>query len=153
MIAEIVLAVAMASSGIAYPVSDNTDWKPYEDYRCITDTTSPQYKLLQRAVHEDNGLLTIDGDIAVALGQAWGEVGDRITFTLEHEGKRHSVRVVIADSKQYAHTQGGAGWHGHNGHTIEAIVNTDLLDAEARTRGSVDAIPILDGEIVKAVRE
>lgn len=148
---SLILTCLLTAAQINFPASDNTDWKPYEDYRCITDTASEQYELLQSAVVRHDGLLEVDGYIAVALGEAWGEVGDKLVFTLNANGSEHEVKVIIADRKQRQHTRDG--WHGHNGHTIEAVVDTYSLPKEARMKGSVDAIALMDGQIVKARKE
>lgn len=111
---------------------EHTSVKPYEDYRAITDSFSTQYELLSRAYHADNGLLYIDGYLAVALGSKFGEVGTKYYFTMD---SGEEIPVIKADAKQDIHTLNGEGWVGTNGHLMEMIVDTDLLDSDAMWMG------------------
>ena len=106
------------------------------DYRAVTDTSSLQYDLLSRAYHADDGLLYIDGHLAVAMGSGYGPVGTKYVMTIGGT----EYQVIKADAKQDAHTLDGAGWQGTDGHLIEMIVDTDLLDADAMYMGDCDCL-------------
>ena len=119
------------------PIPQHTSVKPYMDYRAVTDTASRQWELLQGAYHADNGLMYVDGHLCVALGSQFGEVGTRYTFTMS---TGEIMGVIKCDQKQDAHTLNGEGWLGTNGHLMEMIVDTDLLDSEAMYMGDCDCL-------------
>ena len=110
--------------------------KPWMDYRAVTDTSSAQYELLSRAYHADNGLLYVDGHLAVAIGSGYGPVGTR--YEMDIGGTTY--KVIKADAKNDAHTLNGEGLLGTDGHLIEMIVDTDLLDSEAMYTGDCDCL-------------
>lgn len=103
------------------PVHDSNEQKPFEYITSITDTSSRSYRLLhgKDVNYEQDGTIRIADHTAVAMGQSYGSVGDRLQIKLS---TGRWLNVVIADSKQNRHTAGGAGWTGINGHTIEMIV-------------------------------
>ncbi len=129
--------------------------KPYMDIASVTDTSSVQWSILHRNGNSvKDGLIYVDGRIAVALGSQFGRVGSKYTFVFERSnGKRESVRVIKADAKQNRHTAGNNGWTGKNGHVIETIVVTSQLPNKARLMGDCDYIPQLEGKIVKIWKE
>ena len=105
------------------------------DYRAVTDEASEQYALLSRATHADNGLLYIDGHLCIALGSKWGPVGTRYIFRMSTGDE---ILVIKADEKQDAHTAGGEGWQGQDGHVMELIVDAEILDDKVIQTGDGD---------------
>lgn len=128
------------------PVMSDSPVKPYMDYRTITDYSSPQYRIVSQAIHEADGRLTVDGYTCVALGQQYGEVGDRFIVTIG--GKEY--KLIMADAKRYCDTAGGAGWCGVNGHVIEMVVDSGMLPNECRVMG--DCNPLMEGSVEKVER-
>ena len=63
----------------------DTSFKAYEDYSCITNTESTQYKLQQQAWTDSNGLRRYGDEYMVAVGSYYGDVGDHIIVTLDTE--------------------------------------------------------------------
>lgn len=127
------------------PLTWNSANKPWMDYRAVTDTTSTQWALISQACHRGDGLLELDGCILVALGSYWGPVGTTYRATI---GGR-TVYLLKADAKQDAHTEGGLGVAGMNGHLIEAIVDTDYLEDAALIMGDCDYIEALNGAVTE----
>lgn len=126
-------------------VLSTVTFKPYEDYRCITDQSSLQWQLIQQAYHEPDGRLTIDGFTLVALGRYWGPVGTRYEATIG--GK--TVYILKGDAKADCDTMACDGFCGPDGHIIELIVDTDLLSEEVIYHGDCSLIPELAGQIEK----
>ena len=156
-----VLAVAFAvtplpqTEVVNYPPTNNSETKVYESYTAITDVNSPHYQLLhgEGVEHHDGGLITVNGYYAVALGQNFGNVGDKFIVTLREEDQDKQVPVIMCDSKQGQHTMNGEGWLGQNGHVIEVIVNMDYLDNAVRTSGNMNDNSVFEGEIVQIEKE
>ena len=141
-----IAAIILTAILTPLPVMSDSPVKPYMDYRTITDTASPQYRITRQAVHEADGTLTVDGYTCVALGQQYGEVGDRFIATIG--GKEY--KLIMADAKRYCDTAGGAGWTGTNGHVIEMVVDSSMLSSECRTMGDCDSI--MEGPVERIAR-
>lgn len=141
-----IAAIILAAILTPLPVMSDSSVKPYMDYRTITDYTSPQYQIVSQAIHETDGTLTVDGYTCVALGQQYGEVGDRFIVTIG--GKEY--KLIMADAKRYCDTAGGAGWCGVNGHVIEMVVDSWMLPGECKTMG--DCNSIIPGSVEKVER-
>ena len=84
----------------------NSASKTYMDYRAITDKSSKQYKYIKAnmTVGSDGYLRDKDGNIGVALGSYYGEVGSKYQVTLS-EGQ--VFNVVKIEEKSDAHTIDG----------------------------------------------
>lgn len=126
--------------------------KPYMDFRCVTSPESEQWKLLhsENCVSTGNGLMCVDGYYCVAMGQNFGSIGDRFIAVLEKDnGERYEVGLIMADAKQMCHTRNGEGWVGVNGHVFEMVVDTDILNPNARVMGDCNYVPELEGRVVE----
>ena len=122
--------------------------KPYMSYRAITDTSSTQYQLMQRATTDtETGLMYIDGYLCVALGSKYGPVGTKYLMTIGGV----DYKVIKVDAKQDRHTTNGEGWTAQNGSILEMVVNMSYLDNTAMYMGDCNCI--LNGQITKILRE
>ena len=106
------------------------------DYRAVTDSTSTQYRLLQSASPDANGLMKIGEYYCVALGSYFGAIGTKYTAVIG--GKEY--KLIKCDEKQAQHTLNGEGKTGTDGHLIECIVKTESLPASVRTSGNCNAL-------------
>lgn len=122
--------------------------KPYMDFRAVTDTSSTQYALIQQAVIEPDGRLTIDGYTLVAMGHNWGYVGEKMIAII---GGRE-VPIIKADEKQNIHTLNGEGWYGMNGHVLECIVDTNTLEEMALVMGDCDYLSYMNGPVTEIIK-
>ena len=141
-----IAAIILSAILTPLPVMSDSPVKHYMDYRTITDTASPQYAITRQAVHEPDGRLTVDGYTCVALGQRYGEVGDRFIATIG--GKEY--KLIMADAKRYCDTAGGEGWCGKNGHIIEMIVDSGTLPSKCKVMG--DCNDLMKGTVEKMER-
>lgn len=129
----------------------NSYIKPYMDYRAITCKTSKQYKFIQREdVNEDErGFLMQDGEwYCVALGEYFGDIGEKYIFTLSN-GKE--IKVVKSEAKSNRHTCSD-NYLGQNGHILEFLINTNsqwMKEQDVIYHGSLNACDELKGDIVK----
>lgn len=112
-------------------VPDHSPFKSYMDYRTITDTKSPQYKLQQQA-NSVNGFRMLGGRYMVALGSAFGKVGDHVTIVLE---SGVSIPCIIGDIKADHHTDSSNKVHLSDGSIIEFIVDTESLSSKIKLTG------------------
>lgn len=102
----------------------DTSFKSYMDYRCITDATSNQYQLIysDRIIVGNDGLLyDEDGFIGVALGTAFGQVGDKFIVELDNG---HIIKVIKVETKSDAHTIDGM-YHKTDGSVVEFVIDID----------------------------
>ena len=120
------------------------EFKCYMDYKCITDTSSPQYQLQLEAWADENGLRRVGDFYCVALGSAFGsEIGTKYIITLS---SGRELLVILADQKADRdtipdHTRD------YSGAVVEFVVETEALPGAVRTTGDVSSIPGFEGEI------
>lgn len=122
------------------------DWfKSYMDYRTITDTSSAQYSLQQRAYTDWNtGIRVVDGRYCIALGSYYTTViGTYVDVILENGTV---IPCILADCKDDAHTDIETHRQNPNGSVVEFVVDADvvipIITGEYGSSGDVsDAIP------------
>lgn len=124
------------------------------DYKYITDSSSPQYKLIYSNSIEvcTDGLLRSGEYIGVALGSKFGVIGDKFLITL-NTGKQ--FKAIKIDEKDDRHTVDGCH-HANDGSLIEFVIDTDLAKqtySDAIIMGNFDYIDLFSGEVTKIERE
>ena len=129
----------------SFDVPGNSEFKSYMDYRTITSKNSKQYKIQQECSTDEHGLRIYEGKYTVAVGTAFGVgVGDYIDVTLESGTVLH---CVVGDMKQNAHVGADRMQVTTNGNVVEFIVDKDLLDHNAKSRGTISVIPGFEGDV------
>ncbi len=137
--------------------------KSYEDYRMITDDTSPQYWHIRNhmTVDEETGLLyDEDGFIGVALGYRYGVIGSRFYIELDtgitipvvkidekaaadapdgckHDGDSSVVEFVLDSDRALAYFGSGNGYVANGNLNNIAYFNGHIIDVEAVTSTKV----------------
>ena len=100
--------------------------KSYMSYKTITDTTSPQWKLIHEQeivrVDERGFLRDEQGRYGVAVGSGIGGIGDKIDFTLS-SGK--ILKTIVVDQKADHHTCENNFIHLQDSSVIEFVVDTN----------------------------
>lgn len=125
------------------------EFKCYEDFRALTDVSSPQYQLQREAWTDMYGLRRLDGFYCVALGSAFGsEIGARYIITLS---TGYEFLAILADQKADVDTVDGHT-RDRNGAVIEFIVDTNYLPADVRQMGDVSCVPGFAGEVTEIRR-
>ena len=145
---RLVVATLLTLSATAWHPGGG-DFKCYEDYRCITSVSSPQYQLQLEARTDDYGLRRIGQFYCVALGSAYGsEIGAKYIITLS---SNQEIPVVLADQKADRDTVEG---HTRDrlGAVVEFVVDSARLPWAVRQSGNVGSIPGFEGEIVEIRR-
>lgn len=124
------------------------------DYKYITDSSSPQYKLIYSGNIKvcSDGLLRSEEYIGIALGSKFGKIGDKFLITL-NTGKQ--FKAIKIDEKDDRHTVDGCH-HASDGSLIEFVIDTDLAKqtySDAILMGDFNYIDLFNGEIVRIERE
>ena len=133
------------TSKINLNISDFKSWMPYT---AITDRSSLQYELTRKAKADENGLLKIDNYYCVALGSAYGKVGDKFKITLN---TNKSFDVIKADQKADIHTIGD-NKTSLDGSQIEFIIDKSKLNQDVKKHGNVSVLNIFSGRILSIVK-
>lgn len=130
-----------------------SSFKTYMSYKCITDRSSPQYKLQQKSSSktDENGLryTKINGKkfIHIALGSYYGTtIGTKYRITLS-TGK--TFYGILADQKANAHTNSTHQYTVRNGDVIEFIIDNNKLNKNIRFMGDVSAVKKYSGKVKK----
>lgn len=137
---------------IEVPSHVDNSFKTYMDYRAITDHTSQQWKLQEKAYTDDNGLRKVGDYYCVALGSAFSsEIGAKFEITLE-DGQ--TFKAILADQKADRHTDATNKYRQlDNGkiNIVEFIVDTDKLENLPKAMGDISHIS--DGEFAGEIIE
>lgn len=125
------------------PLYNITSQKLWMDYRAITDTSSPQYSIVNNAQVGTDGVLRYNGYICVALGQKYGNIGDK--FLIQIGNKK--VKCIFADQKKYSDTLNGEGWLDPYGNLLEIIVDANVINSDCRSMGDMNYTRALNGKV------
>lgn len=109
---------------VGYYETGNSEYKPYEDYWMITDTTSKAYQFLNSSdvqINSEGYLIYQDEYYCVALGHYFGDIGDKFLITLD---SGFQFKVIIGDMKSHLHTDELRYAH-QNGHIVEFIIDSN----------------------------
>lgn len=101
-------------------------FKSYMDYRAITDATSSQYQLIYSDliyIGDDGLLYSNDGYVGVALGSAFGKVGDKF---IVKTSSGQIINVIKLDEKADQDTVDGI-YHSTDGSVVEFLVDTNII--------------------------
>lgn len=133
----------------------DTSFKAYMDYRCITDKTSKQYELQQKAETDDLGLRKYGDYYLIGLGTYYADsVGEKFRITLENDKVFYAM---TGDIKADIHTDKNNMYspvYNSNGtfisaNVVEFIVDTKAMDRKTKLSGSVGTYEDFSGNIVK----
>lgn len=114
---------------------ENNSFKAYMDYRCITDNSSLQWQLQQRAETDCDGFRIYDGRFMIAVGTGFAETcGTELLIELD---TGVSFMAIVGDIKNDLHTDPSNKYAEINGNLIEFIVDTDKISEECRTMGDM----------------
>lgn len=108
--------------------------KSHMSWRAVTDTSSPQYRLL----HSDGmgtgryGIKTYNGRLCIAMGSYYGtEIGTKFDITLDNGTKLY---CVLADQKADKDTNSTRQYHNCDGSVIEFVVETSEMPTKSFSR-------------------
>ena len=122
------------------------DFKSYLPYKAITNKTSKQWELQQKATTNDDGIRCIDGIPMVAVGTGWGLwVGDIAVVTCANG---NSFKVIVGDIKADRHTDGENKTTVSNGCRCEFIVDKDKLDPYVKLMGNIATMDKYSGYVI-----
>lgn len=110
------------------------EFKAYMDYRTITDTSSEQWALQQKAYTGPYGIRKVDGYFCVAMGSKFGtEIGQKFTLEMAN-GKK--IPVILADQKADADTD-PTHMYDKLGGIVEFVVEKESLSSLVKTMGDI----------------
>lgn len=131
----------------------DTSFKTYMDYRCITDTSSEQYKLQDKAYTDNDGFRRVGEAYVVAMGTYYSqEVGKTFRITFDNG---NDVLVIVGDIKADSHTDPehkytavyDSSGNFISANVLEFVVDTNKISRKAKRMGSVGVYEMLQGNI------
>ena len=126
----------------------DTSVKTWMDYRAITDTSSPQWRLQQDAYTDENGLRKVGDYYCVAFGTGISNgIGSKFKVTFDNGNE---ILVIVADHKADRHTDKTNTYMKINNkaNIMEFIVDSNKLDNTAKVMGDVNYISGFEGQII-----
>ena len=126
----------------------DTSVKTWMDYRAITDTSSPQWRLQQDAYTDENGLRKVGDYYCVAFGTGISNgIGSKFKVTFDTGSE---ILVIVADHKADRHTDKTNTYMNINdkANVMEFIVDSNKLDNTAKVMGDVNYISDFEGQII-----
>lgn len=121
-----------------YEIPEYSGMKSWMDYRKITDTTSPQYKLQQEYAETGTyGLRTVDGRYCVAIGYAFEpKIGQYFDLVLENGTV---IPCIISDQKSHYDTTDDM-FTTATDCCSEFVVDNESLSNKAHKRGDISDV-------------
>lgn len=135
----------------------NSSFKAWEDYRCITDKSSDNYKFINQWGWVDgDGFLRCDGErdfginddyYIVAMGSYYAtEIGTKFRITTD---TGRVFYVALGDQKADRDTNSTHQWGNGNKDIVEFLVHIPSLVREVKVMGSANVYMHLNGSITK----
>ena len=117
--------------------SSNT-FKSYEDANCITDSTKLAQGRLKKKYHLDKSGVWMVGDrYCIAVGSYYTKkIGVKINLVLSHNGRKHTLKCITADSKADKDTINNHRIH-KDGSVAEFVVSIRNLPKIAKQMGDI----------------
>lgn len=135
-----------------YSSPSSNSFKSFEDANCITDSTKLAHGRLKKQYHLDcrSGVWMVGNRYCIAVGSFYtNKVGVKIDLVLSHNGRKHTLKCITADSKADKDTIKNHRVH-KDGSVAEFVVKTSTLPKKARLMGDVSyAGKQFKGKIVK----
>ena len=121
-----------------FKVPSNKGFKSYMDYRCITSTSSLQYKLQNIYANTGNyGIRTVNGRYCIAVGSHFtSDIGQYLDLILENGTV---IPCILADQKADIHTDSNNIVTMHNGCVSEFVIDSDCLNKFAMRDGDISS--------------
>ncbi len=122
-----------------YSSPSRNSFKSYEDANCITDSTKLAQGRLKRKYHLDyhSGVWMIGNRYCIAVGSYYTKkLGVKIDLVLSHNGRKHTLKCITADSKADKDTVNNHRIH-KDGSVVEFIVKTSFLPKRVKIMGDV----------------
>ena len=118
---------------ISYQSPSVSTFKSYEDADCITDSTKLAQGRLKKKYHLDKSGVYIVGDrYCIAVGSYYTKkIGVKIDLVLSHNGRKHTLKCITADSKDDSDTVNNHRVH-KDGSVVEFVVKSSALNKKAR---------------------
>ena len=118
-----------------YTVPITSGFKSYMPYTAITNKASKQFKLQQMASDGTYGIRTVNNRYCVAIGTAFNaQVGTYFDMILANETV---ISCIVSDIKADKHTDKNNMITVSNGCLTEFIVNSNILDRNAKRMGDI----------------
>ena len=134
---------------VSLPIIENS-FKSFMDYRAITDVSSKQWKMQERASTDEDGLRKIDKYYCVAVGSGIAQLGSKLRVTLSDN---KTFYAIVSDQKADIHTDDTNKYRptSDGGNIVEFIVETESLPSIVLQMGDVSYVPNdkFYGEIIK----
>lgn len=134
---------------IAMNTPSNNSFKSFMDSDCIKDKSSDQYKLKDSyELSENYGIWMVNDRYCIAVGSYYTtKIGTKLDVVLE---SGTTIKCILADCKDDAHTDEETHRQNDNGSIVEFIVNTSSLPSIARKMGDISYVDeVFSGEIIE----
>lgn len=119
-----------------FEVPENSGFKSFMSYKCITSKSSDQYKLqYNKAYTGTYGIRQVNGRYCVAIGSYFtSEIGTKFDLVLKNGT---IIPCVLADQKANTDTDSMNVVTRHNGCVSEFVVDDNVLHNKARQMGDI----------------
>ena len=135
----------------SYQSPSSNSFKSYEDADCITDSTKLAQGRLKKKYHLDkSGVWMVGNRYCIAVGSYYiKKIGVKIDLVLSHNGRKHTLKCITADTKDDSDTIKNHRIH-KDGSVAEFVVNTNSIQKKARLMGDISyAGKQFKGKIIK----
>ena len=123
-------------------------FKSYMDYRCISDTSSKQYKLQKKAkTDKKTGVRKVKGRYCIAVGSYFSKkVGTKLDLIMKN-GK--VVKCILADTKSNDDTYNKHRLCKNNNSIVEFVVDDSKIPRMVKLMGDMSYTKPFKSKIIK----
>lgn len=124
----------------SYSSPTSNTFKSFEDSKCITSNKNIPQGKLKSEYHLDyrSGVWMIGNRYCIAVGSYYTKrIGVKIDLVLSHNGRKHILKCITADSKSDKDTTNNHRVHKKDGSVVEFIVKTRYLPTKAKLMGDI----------------
>ena len=122
----------------SYQSPSSNTFKSYEDAECITDSSKLAQGRLKKKYHLDkSGVWMVGNRYCIAVGSYYTKkIGVKIDLVLSHNGRKHTLKCITADSKSDKDTINNHRIH-KDGSVVEFVVSIRNLPKIAKQMGDI----------------
>lgn len=115
----------------------NTSFKSWLHWELISDESTPQWKLQQLTITNEDGLRTYNGRFCIATSKYYGEIGTKLNITFDTGKVSECIISELKDPNDERSVKYGHKMEDDDINIIEFILDENVVDREVLYTGDI----------------